>query len=72
MISVQQVGERVGYSVTQAAMLVSGIWGIFDFREVEGLINRVKWSVSALITFVGISMLSFEHVNDGSSSSENA
>ncbi len=70
MISVQQLGEGVGYSLTQASMLVSGIWGIFYFREVEGCGIRVKWFLSALITIGGILMLSFEHVNDGNGSSD--
>lgn len=65
MISVQYLGEGVGYSLTQASMLVSGVWGIFYFREVEGLSVRVKWFVSALITITGILLLSFEHVDDG-------
>ncbi len=65
MISVQYLGEGVGYSLTQASMLVSGIWGIFYFREVEGIGVRVKWFVSALITISGILLLSFEHVDDG-------
>merc|ERR1712150_646 len=72
MISVQKLGEGVGYSVTQASMLVSGIWGIFYFREVEGFGIRTRWFISALITIAGILMLSFEHVNDGENSNENA
>lgn len=62
MVSVQQLGEGVGYSLTQASMLISGLWGVFIFREVEGLGVRIKWFVSAVITITGILMLSFEHV----------
>jgi hypothetical protein len=64
MISVQHLGEGVGYSLTQASMLVSGMWGIFYFHEVEGVVIRIKWFISALITIVGILLLSFEHVKD--------
>lgn len=64
MISVQHLGEGVGYSLTQASMLVSGIWGIFYFREVEGFEIRIKWFLSAMVTITGILLLSFEHVND--------
>ncbi len=64
MISVQQLGEGVGYSLTQSSMLISGIWGIFYFQEVKGVAIRTKWFMSAIITITGILMLSFEHVND--------
>ena len=64
MISVQHLGEGVGYSLTQASMLVSGMWGIFYFREVEGFAIRIKWFLSAMVTIAGILLLSFEHVND--------
>eukprot|EP00551_Chaetoceros_affinis_P009952 CAMPEP_0203665838 /NCGR_PEP_ID=MMETSP0090-20130426/2987_1 /ASSEMBLY_ACC=CAM_ASM_001088 /TAXON_ID=426623 /ORGANISM="Chaetoceros affinis, Strain CCMP159" /LENGTH=560 /DNA_ID=CAMNT_0050529537 /DNA_START=550 /DNA_END=2232 /DNA_ORIENTATION=- len=65
MISVQYLGEGVGYSLTQASMLVSGIWGIFYFREVVGFGVRMRWFLSALITIGGILLLSFEHDDDG-------
>ena len=45
-------------------MLVSGMWGIFYFREVEGFAIRIKWFLSAMVTIAGILLLSFEHVND--------
>jgi glucose uptake protein GlcU len=64
MISVQHLGEGVGYSLTQASMLISGMWGIFYFKEVEGVTIRIKWFLSALVTILGILLLSFEHVND--------
>lgn len=62
MVSVQNLGEGVGYSVTQAAMLVSGLWGIFYFNEVVSRTMRIKWFVSALIALFGILLLSYEHV----------
>ena len=61
MISVQNLGEGVGYSLTQASMLCSGVWGIFYFNEVVSRVMRVKWFVSAIITVVGILLLSYEH-----------
>ena len=64
MISVQHLGEGVGYSLTQASMLVSGVWGIFYFHEVEGVHVRIKWFLSAALTIAGILMLSYEHVDD--------
>lgn len=61
MISVQHLGEGVGYSVVQAAMLVSGLWGIFYFREIKGTVTISKWFFSASITVCGIILLSYEH-----------
>mmetsp|Transcript_15240 Transcript_15240/g.37432 ORF Transcript_15240/g.37432 Transcript_15240/m.37432 type:complete len:393 (+) Transcript_15240:184-1362(+) len=60
-ISVQFLGEGVGYSVVQASMLVSGLWGIFYFKEIEGRETISKWFLSASITVLGILLLSYEH-----------
>jgi glucose uptake protein GlcU len=61
MISVEKLGEGVGYSLTQSSMLVSGLWGIFYFQEVKSKGMKIKWFVSALITLIGIMLLSYEH-----------
>ena len=61
LISVMYLGEGVGYSVTQSAMLVSGLWGIFYFKEVTGYEAITKWFMSALLTISGILLLSYEH-----------
>lgn len=61
LISVKYLGEGVGYSVTQSGMLVSGLWGIFYFREVTGKETITKWFASASLTFAGILLLSYEH-----------
>lgn len=63
MISVQHLGEGVGYSISQASMLVSGLWGIFYFEEVKRRSLRIKWLLAASITIVGILYLSYEHVD---------
>mmetsp|Transcript_19937 Transcript_19937/g.30182 ORF Transcript_19937/g.30182 Transcript_19937/m.30182 type:complete len:382 (-) Transcript_19937:41-1186(-) len=63
MISVHNLGEGVGYSVTQAAMLCSGLWGIFYFNEVVSRDLKLKWFASAVITVGGILLLSYEHEN---------
>mmetsp|Transcript_26455 Transcript_26455/g.54158 ORF Transcript_26455/g.54158 Transcript_26455/m.54158 type:complete len:221 (-) Transcript_26455:38-700(-) len=64
MVSVENLGEGVGYSVPQASMLVSGLWGIFWFQEVVGAASRVKWFLAALITIVGILVLGHEHIRE--------
>merc|ERR1712150_128908 len=58
MVSVQYLGEGVGYSVTQSSMLVSGLWGIFYFREVKGIAPTLKWLLASLLTLLGILLLS--------------
>ena len=63
MLSVQGLGEGVGYSVIQAAMLVSGLWGILFYKEVTGTRTRLKWLVAAVLTVSGILLLSYEHRN---------
>ena len=61
LISVFYLGEGVGYSVVQAGMLVSGLWGIFYFHEISGIETIAKWIASACITVCGIILLSYEH-----------
>lgn len=64
MISVQNLGEGVGYSVTQASMLCSGLWGLFYFNEVPQRNLKIKWLISATITVTGILLLSYEHQSE--------
>lgn len=61
IISVQYLGEGVGYSVIQANMLIGGLWGIFYFQEIEGQWTIFKWFISASCAVVGILLLSYEH-----------
>jgi len=62
MISVSSLGEGIGYSVIQASMLVSGLWGIFWFQEIQGYGKKIKWFASATCTVIGIIGLSYQHV----------
>mmetsp|Transcript_8814 Transcript_8814/g.19779 ORF Transcript_8814/g.19779 Transcript_8814/m.19779 type:complete len:447 (-) Transcript_8814:3274-4614(-) len=61
IISVTYLGQGVGYSFTQASMLISGLWGIFRFKEIEGRDQILKWLSSASIAVTGILWLSYEH-----------
>lgn len=61
LFAVEFLGEGVGYSLTQAGMLVSGLWGILYFHEIEGPKTIFKWYVSAMVTVLGIVLLSYEH-----------
>ena len=61
ILSVEFLGEGIGYASTQAAMLISGLWGIFYFREIEGTNAISKWLLCASCTVLGILILSYEH-----------
>jgi hypothetical protein len=61
ILSVQYLGEGVGYSVVQLNLLVSGVWGIAYFGEVQGKVTIAKWFASAVIAVLGILLLSYEH-----------
>jgi len=64
IIATTHLGQGVGYSVCQSAMLVSGIWGIFWFGEVKGAAAIGKWFAAASVTLIGILWLSYEHKGD--------
>ena len=61
LISVLYLGEGVGYPLVQTSILVSGLWGIFYFKEVQGYEQISKWLMSSLLTIFGILLLSYEH-----------
>lgn len=61
IIAVTYLGQGVGYSFTQLSMLVSGLWGIFYFKEITGADMITKWILAATTTIIGIIWLSFEH-----------
>ena len=63
MVSVQVLEEAVGYSICQSSLLISGLWGIFYFKEVTGF-NRVKWGVAAFMCLAGIVGLTAMHKGD--------
>jgi glucose uptake protein GlcU len=61
LISVLNLGEGVGYPLSQTSILISGLWGIFYFKEVTGVERISKWLCSSLLTIFGILLLSYEH-----------
>jgi glucose uptake protein GlcU len=61
LISVFYLGEGVGYPLVQTSILISGLWGLFYYKEVTGLERRAKWFASSLLTICGILLLSYEH-----------
>mmetsp|Transcript_7158 Transcript_7158/g.16617 ORF Transcript_7158/g.16617 Transcript_7158/m.16617 type:complete len:444 (-) Transcript_7158:87-1418(-) len=63
IIAVTYLGQGVGYSFIQSSMLVSGLWGIFKFREIEGRTMVVSWLISACVAILGILWLTYEHAS---------
>ena len=61
ILSVHYLGEGVGYSLSQSAMLISGLWGIIWFREIRGTVIVAKWLLAAGLTVFSILLLSYEH-----------
>ncbi len=61
ILAVTSLGQGVGYSLCQTQMLVSGVWGIFFFGEVQGIDRISKWLCSSVLTVAGILWLSYEH-----------
>lgn len=61
IMAVSYLGQGVGYSFCQTSILVSGLWGIFFFKEITGRATIIKWLLSALVTVTGIIWLSYEH-----------
>lgn len=61
LISVNILGEGVGYPLVQTSILVAGLWGIFYFKEVTGAVRITQWLFSSLLTISGILLLSYEH-----------
>ena len=60
IVAVEHLGQGVGYSASQAALLISGIWGIFYFHEVTKPMIIFKWFLSASVTIIGILLLGYE------------
>lgn len=56
MIATSVLGEAVGYSSCQAAVMVSGLWGIFYFGEAPR--GSIYFGLGALVCTSGIVLLS--------------
>lgn len=60
IISVTYLGQAVGNSCIQSKILISGLWGIFWYREITGCTTITRWFGSASIAVLGIIWLSQE------------
>lgn len=61
ILAVTYLGQGVGFSFCQGQLLISGLWGVFFFGEIEGRDIIAKWFASASVTVVGIIWLSYQH-----------
>jgi hypothetical protein len=55
MFAVLALGEAVGYSACQAAVMVSGLWGVLYFGEAPR--GQLPWMAGALACTAGIALL---------------
>lgn len=61
ILAVSYLGQGIGFTFCQLQLLVSGLWGVFYFREIKGFHNIMKWFASATISVIGIIWLSRQH-----------
>lgn len=64
MLSVSFFGQGIGMSIGQSSLVVSGLWGIFYFKEVTRSWKIGSWFASAAITIAGVYVLCREHKDD--------
>jgi glucose uptake protein GlcU len=60
ILAVSYLGQGVGFSFCQGQLLISGLWGVFFFKEIQGRETILKWFISASVTIVGIVYLSYQ------------
>eukprot|EP01028_Stygiella_incarcerata_P002441 TRINITY_DN1454_c0_g1_i1.p1 TRINITY_DN1454_c0_g1~~TRINITY_DN1454_c0_g1_i1.p1 ORF type:complete len:349 (-),score=80.30 TRINITY_DN1454_c0_g1_i1:78-1124(-) len=53
------LGLTVGFPLTQVALLVAGLWGMYVFHEISGKRNSVTFFAGAGIILLGAALLSF-------------
>jgi len=61
LLAVTYLGQGVGFSFCQLQLLVSGLWGVFYFKEIKGQERIAKWFMSAAVAVLGIICLSYQH-----------
>ena len=62
ILAITYLGQGVGNSIVQSKILVSGLWGIFWYKEVVGVKTVAKWFASAGICMIAIIWLSLERL----------
>ena len=62
IIAVSLLGQGVGNSLTQSKILISGLWGIYYYKEITDKKLIFKWFISAMVCICGIVLLSYERL----------
>lgn len=62
VLAVTYLGQGVGNSVIQCKIIVSGMWGIYYYKEIDNPIAIRKWFISASLSVIGIVWLSRERI----------
>jgi len=62
IISIQHLGNFMGYSLNQSSLIISGLWGLLYYKEIPGKTNTIGFFLSSLVVFVGILLMGREHV----------
>ena len=60
IVAISFLGQGVGNSLVQTKILISGLWGIFWFKEVKDTRAIAKWFGSAALCVASILWLSYE------------
>lgn len=68
IIAITYLGQGVGNSIVQSKILVSGLWGIFWYKEIVGTKTVSKWFASAGICMLAICWLTLERLRAKESS----
>jgi len=59
LYAVSTLGQGIGYSLVQASIIVSGLWGILYYREMAGR-PIVYWAFACALCGVGVAGLALE------------
>lgn len=63
ILSITYLGQGIGNSIIQCKILVSGLWGIFYYKEIQCYKAIRNWFMSACMTILGIIWISYERMN---------
>ena len=62
IVSINHLGNFMGYSLNQSSIIISGLWGLLYYKEIPGTMNMIGFFFSLLVVFVGILLMGREHI----------
>lgn len=57
VIAISLIGLSKGFPVTQSAVLIAVLWGLFYFKEITGRRNKLQVLLGAVILLIGVIVL---------------